>query len=308
MTFAELVALMVLGTGEPDRSPGCCRGIPAPRTRTGRTRVAPRRPGTLASRPTGACWRSPARSTGGCAPRTTDAFGRAYPRANDPSPCARASPIGGLEPGGERPSFSRWDGTDFTRPTGPVTSTTFLGRDCWLVELAPPRHKPYPIQVSVDAATGLVLRSANREFGSVTEFTEVEIGADLPDELFVWDGPARSRVGVPRRAGRESRARPAARRAWLDAHGIVLELPVAPDVVLHEWSDDTGAFGASFSAQRRGHARAPRRRCRCRCRATLNYPHVYRWTDSRWDWALATTRPIADEQLALVKVQLGKST
>jgi hypothetical protein len=35
---------------------------------------------------------------------------------------------------------------------------------------------------------------------------------------------------------------------------------------------------------------------------------VYRWTDTRWAWLLGCSVPIADEQLAVVKVQLGKST
>ena len=299
MTFAELVALMVLGTGEPDSAAGVVRHS-SPEDEDWTQRVWRR--GDLVRR----------ESLEGrvLVVEGVDVqwlrFGNhehftAIPRQGS----MFASPIGGLEPGGERPSFSRWDGTDFTRPTGPVTSTTFLGRDCWLVELAPPRHKPYPIQVTVDAATGLVLRSANREFGSVTEFTEVEIGGELPDDLFVWDGPARpeSEYRAERDADHESDM--AARRAWLDAHGIVLELPVAPDVVLNEWSGETGAFLASFDVRADG---ALARQPLGSDAAELNYPHVYRWTDSRWSWALATSRPIAAEQLALVKVQLGKST
>ncbi|MGI8695684.1 MAG: hypothetical protein ACR2JQ_03405, partial [Mycobacteriales bacterium] len=37
---------------------------------------------------------------------------------------------------------------DFTRPTNrPIGATTFLGRPAWTVELAPPQHKPHPIQL-----------------------------------------------------------------------------------------------------------------------------------------------------------------
>ena len=66
-------------------------------------------------------------------------------------------------------------GDDLTRPTGPVGSTTFLGRTAWTVELAPPAHKPYPIQLTGDAETGIVLQERNDGFGTAVEWVELQV-------------------------------------------------------------------------------------------------------------------------------------
>src|SRR4051812_27469487 len=58
----------------------------------------------------------------------------------------------------ERRDANSFMGSDFTRPAGPVGTTTFLDRPAYTVELAPPAHQPHPIQLVVDAETGLVLQ------------------------------------------------------------------------------------------------------------------------------------------------------
>ncbi len=62
----------------------------------------------------------------------------------------------------QRRPLKRWEGDDFTHPTGPARLTTMLGRAAWTVELAPPSHKPFPLTLVVDAATGIVLAGAQR--------------------------------------------------------------------------------------------------------------------------------------------------
>src|SRR3954471_22476248 len=57
-----------------------------------------------------------------------------------------------------RSTAEQWLGDDFTRPTGPPTATVFLGRDAWAIELAPPDRKPHPIQLVIDAETGMRLQ------------------------------------------------------------------------------------------------------------------------------------------------------
>jgi len=112
----------------------------------------------------------------------------------------------------ERPPLSRWDGNDFTRPTGPVEPTSLLGRRAWAVELAPPSHKPFPITIVVDAETGVVLQERNDGFGSVVEWTEITFDADLPDELFMWTGEVLERPDH----GAEHEREMAKRRQWLE--------------------------------------------------------------------------------------------
>jgi len=51
---------------------------------------------------------------------------------------------------------SRWEGDDFTSLTGPIQPVEFLGRPAWEFELAPPSHKPFPLQLIVDAESGFV--------------------------------------------------------------------------------------------------------------------------------------------------------
>lgn len=84
----------------------------------------------------------------------------------------------------DRPDRDRWDGDDFTRPTGPPSKVTFLGRAALEIDLAPPQHKPAPMQIVIDAETGLLLREGSAAFGTFHEWTSLDTAANLPDELF----------------------------------------------------------------------------------------------------------------------------
>lgn len=94
------------------------------------------------------------------------------------------APPDDYEFGTARPSQARWEGDDFTVPTGPPTTVHFLGREALEVELAPPPHKPFPIQLIIDAGTGLLLRQANEASGVFHEWVTLDTAADLPDALF----------------------------------------------------------------------------------------------------------------------------
>lgn len=91
-----------------------------------------------------------------------------------------------FEFGARRPDADRWDGDDFTHPTGPPREVSFLGRPAWEIELAPPARKPHPMQITVDKATGLVLREGNAALGVATEWVSLEFDSELSDDLFVW--------------------------------------------------------------------------------------------------------------------------
>jgi hypothetical protein len=95
--------------------------------------------------------------------------------------------------GTARPVPDRWDGDDFTRPTGPPVEVTFLDRTAWQVELAPPAHKPHPMQMIIDAESGLLLRQANNALDIFHEWVALDTDAQLPDERFEYtetDRPA----------------------------------------------------------------------------------------------------------------------
>ena len=209
-------------------------------------------------------------------------------------------------PGAEfvrREPLSRWEGSDFTKPTGPITETTFLGRRAWEVELAPPSHKPYPLQLTVDAATGLLLRQGNRDFDTATEWLDLEVGVDLADELFSWVGATQP----PPDREAEHEADLAARRDWLARQGIdTIELMVRPRLALHVWDDATGAFHASLHTSLSGSVlRRPRADEPWDEVDQMGWPNLVRWSDDRWDWALAGGEELDSELIADLRRQLG---
>jgi hypothetical protein len=200
---------------------------------------------------------------------------------------------------------SRWEGNDFTKLTGPIESVEFLGRSAWAFELAPPSHKPYPLQMIVDAASGLVLREANADFGSVQEWTSLNVGAALPDELFGWDGPSRPLEDRDAEHEREM----AQRQRWLAEHGLAATLTVPMRLMPHEWDDDSGRFHASFDAGTSGSlVRRPRSEDRWPDLDEMNWPHHYSWSDPLWDWFLGSMKPLEENELAALRQQLARSS
>jgi hypothetical protein len=208
-----------------------------------------------------------------------------------------------------RPSLSRWEGNDFTSLTGPITATTHLGRAAWSFELAPPSHKPYPLQMIVDAETGIVLSQANRDFGSVTEWLEIDLDTVLDPALFEWDGPARSRADWDAERDAEHQRDLAERQRWLADRGIApLELTVHAEVMPHKWHDD-GSLYASINFSMFGTLlRRPRSDEPWDDSDSVRHQHSYRWSDERWDWFLGMERPLGDDDLAALQSRLARST
>lgn len=184
-----------------------------------------------------------------------------------------------------RGDVDRWRGTDFTRPTGPPTPTTFLDRDAWLVELAPPSHKPHPMQVVIDAETGMLLQLRNDAFRSVTEWTELAVGESLDPALFTWDGPVVTweQQVETRRREQEAHDRDRVRRV-VDVFGTVTaRLEVDLTIDLNELEADGSMYVSIHpigSAERRPRSDEPWRESR-------DDDPVY-WGDDRWQWRLVT--------------------
>ncbi|MGV0867851.1 hypothetical protein [Corynebacterium kalidii] len=85
-----------------------------------------------------------------------------------------------------------WQGSDFTRPEITVAAEVFQGRDCWTVQLKAPSGKTGPLRIWVDRDSGYQLGQVNESpqaEGHGQWFVSPEIGGELDDALFLWDGP-----------------------------------------------------------------------------------------------------------------------
>lgn len=204
-----------------------------------------------------------------------------------------------------RRTAEEFAGDDFTRPTGPVGSTTFLTRPAWTVELAPPRHKPHPMQLVVDAETGIVLQQRIDGFGGVKEWTGLVVGEPLDPALFTWTGPSRSRRDEQAAHRAEHRADLARRLDWFTANvaATPLRVEVAVEPFVHEYDERTGAFQASLGDGDLG-LLARRPRSDKPWRLGWSAP-AHRWSTVRWDWALGfpDAQP-TPEGIAALKRQL----
>jgi catechol 2,3-dioxygenase-like lactoylglutathione lyase family enzyme len=176
-------------------------------------------------------------------------------------------------------------GDDFTRPAGPIEATTFLGRPAWGVELAPPAHKPYPMQLVIDAETGLVLQQRNDGFGSVDEWVEFVVGEAFPEGLFSWNGPSRTDEEAEAGYRAEHEAEMTRRNRWFEANvgHPPLCAQINLDVLVNEFDEVTGAFYATLghrhlgSLARRPHSNEPWE--------VAERDAARRWSDERFDWA-----------------------
>jgi hypothetical protein len=193
---------------------------------------------------------------------------------------------------------------DFTRPMGPVGETTFLGRRAWTVELAPPRHKPHPIQLVVDAETGLILQQRNDGFGSVDEWVEFVVGERLDEHLFRWEGDARTDDDEQAALHVQHETDMLRRHEWFVAN--VARLPITVELALnvhvHQY-DDTGAFQASLGERHQGSlARRPHRDTAWELGWSDDTTF---WSDDRWDWAVSLRDQITPGGLEALQRQLG---
>jgi hypothetical protein len=213
-----------------------------------------------------------------------------------------------------RPRPTSWRGDDFTTPTGPPTRTTFLGRDAWHVELAPPPHKPAPVQLVVDAVTGMQLRWGSDRFGDVFRWISLETGVELDDSLFEWDGPFvfgwfGQGDDLPedvREDIERSEREKAELAATIGVPALTMELGCVPQVLS---VDSDGAYHALYDFEA---FVTVRRRPRSDEHWELDGPddETTRWVDDTWDWAVRlpgrSGDPGRSDRLARLRQQLAE--
>lgn len=181
---------------------------------------------------------------------------------------------------------SEWIGDDFTRPTGQPEESTYLGRACWTVELAPPERKSYPMQLVVDAETGMFLEQRVDAIGHSYSFTDIVIGGDLDDGLFTWTGPSVSDEDLKRRMMAEHHEREAQKHRWFEDRvtnrslRVRVPMDLAPERI-YSIDEESGAFEAGLKGG--GLARRPR--------SDLDWDLrwngvIHRWSTPEFDWAI----------------------
>ena len=84
-----------------------------------------------------------------------------------------------------------WTLDDFTVPTKPPIQIQFLGLPAWEIELAPPRRKPAPLVMIVDATHGMTYAQRSLRYGDFFTWTNIHAVEELSEELFEYSGPTR---------------------------------------------------------------------------------------------------------------------
>ncbi|MBE7191439.1 MAG: hypothetical protein INR66_03020 [Gordonia polyisoprenivorans] len=194
---------------------------------------------------------------------------------------------------------SRWVGNDFTEPAGPIREIEYLGRRCWEFELAPPSHKPHPMQMVVDQATGSIMQQRNDAFGVAVRFIEFTAGTPIDEALFEWAGPTRQPDSAPTGDDFRSSFVPSQgltkddHQQWFTDH--VAQQPLSIAVTFHLEvdrlfsRDGEGSFDAVLSDGRLGQCRLARRpHSDSNWRLPFDRAGVRAWTAGGFDWAVQT--------------------
>ncbi len=194
-------------------------------------------------------------------------------------------------------------GNDFTRPTGPAWSTRLLDRPAWEVELAPPSHKSYPIQLVVDAETGIVVSSAT---------TVSDRSTSGPSSSLVSGWVQLSSRGTGQSAMRVKRATPSTGLTWRNG-GTGSPNMWPRSLCPSAWKSTSTC---TRTTRRQGHSKASiefggvgtlARRPRSSKAWNLHWQEIqHRRTDDKWDWALSMYHAEFSEQgFALLRQHLG---
>ena len=193
----------------------------------------------------------------------------------------------------------------FSEPVGPFAQVGHLGRPAWSFAFWPPRSKPSPMHVVVDATTGLTLHVHLADPGRHVEWTTFDEVDTLPAELFAWHGPVQTEDELRAEQDAEHEQDMAERGRWFRDHVTTVPLSVrAPlDVLVNQHSAD-GRFYATLTGPFDGGlTRRPRASTRWR---TGMSKVDHGWSDERWDWAVSVwDDELTPDEVATLQRQLG---
>lgn len=227
------------------------------------------------------------------------------------TPASRVVYIGPGESILQTPRAHDWlRSDDFTRPTSrPITTVTFMGRRCWEVELAPPPHKPYPIQWVVDIDTGVVVQMRCDAAVFAISYLQFDRLEDITPAHFAWNGPVTTIDQDDERHRITYEQQQHTKLEWfhqsVTAEPLTTRVPVDLSVTVVRSHDDDGSFTAHL-----GSSRAVTGNLARRPRSTTEWDlgwggEIHRWTTRDYDWALMLHGlPIDEPALAELKTKL----
>ena len=170
-------------------------------------------------------------------------------------------------------------------------------RTAWEVRLDPPPGEPGEpaLTLAVDDATGILLRYAVAGHGVLGEIVGLEAGLAIDPATFTWDGPFATDL-------EDEQIRWEERHRWLEAQRFPVPRwwPTGPASHARDGDPATGAFDLVLEVE--GHPELVRwpRGGTAPERLEGTGHHVHRWSDDRWEWALAVTSPLSEADLARV--------
>lgn len=183
--------------------------------------------------------------------------------------------------------------------SGPVPSVV-AGRAAFDVRLAAPGKKPYLLNLTLDAATGLVLRYAAEGTPYVAQVLDLVLDGSLPEDRFAWNGEYEDRRGT---SGIDSAAAETAWRRQFEEMPVPRFWPAEATWRPVRVDRATGAFHA-HQVRGLGDAVLVRTPVDGEAWEVSGPPHRHEWIDGGWRWTLLVHDPLDADDLARVRASV----
>lgn len=210
----------------------------------------------------------------------------------------------------ERPCPDSWCDRSLDGIVGPATASVYLERDAWDVEVRASTTSLATAHLTIDAATGMVLRWGSELFGDDFRWTRLQDMTDAPDALFTWDGDAAEIVAtVPEvRPAPVPRGEPVVGDPRSDFTGPLdiglLSITVSGEPEVFEMTPD-GSFHVGYDLG--GFVTVLRRPHRPSDPAVADERDGWTtWTEDGWDWSLKVPAGMHAAEIAVIRHQLSE--
>lgn len=207
----------------------------------------------------------------------------------------------------DRPLPDTWCDRGVDGIVGSVVATTYLGREAWDVEARASTMSLATAHLTIDAASGMLLRWGNGQFADDFRWTRLNDLPDVAESLLTWDGEAVELVAtIPevmptpiQRGDLEIDGARSDATGFGDIAPLSVTLTAEPEVF--EMTQD-GSFhlgydlGGFVTVLRRPHLGA--------VPVDDEREGWTTWTEDGWDWSLKVPAGMHADQIAVIRHQL----